>query len=383
MKILHTSDWHLGKSIHGRDLMEDQAKLIGDLEVELRNGYDAVLIAGDIYDRSIPPHEAVDLFSGFIEKMVEIGVQTVVIPGNHDSSSRLDFASGVLERSGIHFRCRLDGIKEPIVIEDDIGNKVQVFALPFVDEVQVKATFPDEGIRSHQDATEFLIKRIRGGMDGTIPSILVAHAYTGRDLQRSESERELLVGNQGLVPSELFEGFDHVALGHLHRPQVASRSRNIHYSGSLMPYSFSEAGQEKSSLVLELDEGGFTLTPIVHDLNRRFSSLSDTMDLLLSDPKYEGYRDHYLSIKLEDRGFLMDVHRRLRERFPYLLEIDQPALHALPSSSTSLTREEANDPSKLFSLFLEKFGWEEGDDLDMALDLFSEVRAKVDREANR
>ena len=379
MKILHTSDWHLGKSIHGRDLMEDQAKLIGDLEAELQNGYDAVLIAGDVYDRSIPPHEAVELFSGFIEKMVEIGVQTVVIPGNHDSPYRLDFASGVLERSGIHFRCRFERITEPIMIEDENGNKVQVFALPFVDEVQVKAMFPDEGIRTHQDATAFLIRKIRDGMDESIPSILMAHAYTGRDLQRSESERELLVGDQGLVPSEVFEGFDHVALGHLHRPQVASRSRNIHYSGSLMPYSFSEAAQEKSSLVLELDDGGFTLTDMVHDLNRRFSTLSDTMDMLLSEPRYETYRDHFLSVKLEDRGYLMDVHRRLRERFPYLLEIDQPALHALPSSSTSLTREEANDPSKLFSLFLEKFGWEE-EELDVALKLFSDVRRDIERE---
>ncbi len=379
MKILHTSDWHLGKSIHGKDLLEDQTKLIEDLEVELRNGYDAVLIAGDIYDRSIPPHEAVDLFSGFIEKMVGIGVQTVVIPGNHDSSSRLDFASGVLERSGIHFRCRLERITEPIIIEDENGVKVQVFALPFVDEVQVKAMFPDEGIRTHQDAAEFLVKRIRDGMDESIPSILMAHAYTGQEPKRSESERELLVGNQGLVPVEVFEGFDHVALGHLHRPQVASRSRNIYYSGSLMPYSFSEAGQEKSSLVLELDDEGFKLDDMAHDLSRRFSTLSDTMDLLLSDPKYEAYRDHYLSIKLEDSGFLMDVHRRLRERFPYLLEIDQPALHALPSGSTPLTREEANDPSKLFSLFLEKFGWEEGDELKMALELFSDVRREIGR----
>ncbi len=382
MKILHTSDWHLGKSIHGKDLLEDQAKLIGDLEVEVRNGYDAVLIAGDIYDRSIPPSEAVDLFSGFIEKMVEMGVQTVVIPGNHDSSSRLDFASGVLERSGIHFRCRFERITEPIIIEDENGVKVQVFALPFVDEVQVKAMFPDEGIRTHQDATDFLVKKIRDGVDESIPSILMAHAYTGKEPKRSDSERELLVGNQGLVPVEVFEGFDHVALGHLHRSQVASRSRNIYYSGSLMPYSFSEAGQEKSSLALELEDGGFKPDEMVHDLNRRFSTLSDTMDLLLSDPKYERYRDHYLSIKLEDSGYLMDVHRRLRERFPYLLEIDQPALHALPSSSTPLTREEANDPSKLFSLFLEKFGWE-GEELDMALELFSDVRQELDREVRR
>ncbi|MBN1538711.1 MAG: exonuclease SbcCD subunit D, partial [Candidatus Thermoplasmatota archaeon] len=349
----------------------------GDLQKELDNDYDAVLIAGDIYDRSIPPQEAVELFSSFIERMVELGVQVIVIPGNHDSPARLDFASGVLERSGIHFRCRYDRITEPIVIEDDEGQRVQVFALPFVDEVQVRSLYPEEGIRTHQEATDLLIGRIKDAMDTNIPSILLAHAYTGQDPKRSESERELLVGNQGLVPIEAFEGFDHVALGHLHRPQAASR--NIHYSGSLMPYSFSEAGHSKSSIILEPEGSGFTRRALEHDLNRRFSTISSTMDRLLADPAYERYRDHYLSIVLEDEGYLMDVHRRLRERFPYILEIDQPSLHIQPTTSIPLTREEANDPSKLFALFLEKFGWEEGDERDMALKIFSEARREVEK----
>ncbi|MFO8051888.1 MAG: exonuclease subunit SbcD, partial [Thermoplasmatota archaeon] len=218
MRLLHTSDWHLGKSIHGQNLLEDQKKLLEDLVNELSNGYDGLLISGDIYDRSIPPSDAVSLFSDFIESMVDSGITTVIIPGNHDSPSRLDFASGVLERSGIHFRCRYDRITDPIIIEDDEGGVVEVFALPFVDEVEVRTLFPDEGIRTHQEATGFLLEMVRERVDPSIPSILMAHAYTGREVMRSDSERELLVGGQGLVDPDMFRGFDHVALGHLHRP---------------------------------------------------------------------------------------------------------------------------------------------------------------------
>ncbi|MBN1390509.1 MAG: exonuclease subunit SbcD [Candidatus Thermoplasmatota archaeon] len=377
MKILHTSDWHLGKSIHGMDLLEDQAKVLGDLETELENDYDALLIAGDIYDRSIPPQEAVELFSSFIERMVELGVQVVVIPGNHDSPVRLDFASGVLEHSGIHFRCRYDRIAEPIIIEDHEGEKVQVFALPFVDEVHVRSLYPDKGIRTHQEATEFLIGEIKSSMDGAIPSILVTHAYTGKHSIRTDSERELLVGDHGLIAVETFEGFDYVAMGHLHRPQDPGGS--ICYSGSLIPYSFSEAEHEKGSRVLHVEKGRIDISRSKHQLRRRFALVEAGMNELLTDERYEGLRDHYLSVKLTDQGLLMDIHRRLRERFPYVLEIDQPALHIEGGNEHGITREEADNPSILFSLFLDRFGWEDDENRALAMEIFEDARKELER----
>ncbi|MEA3559645.1 MAG: exonuclease SbcCD subunit D, partial [Candidatus Thermoplasmatota archaeon] len=295
-----------------------------------------------------------------------------------DSPTRLDFASGILERSGIHFRCRYDRIAEPIIIEDGNGDKVQIFALPFVDEVFVRSLYPEEGIKSHQDALEFLLAVIKDNMDPSIPSILTCHAYTGRDPIRSDSERELLVGNQGLVPVEIFEGFDHVAMGHLHRPQVPSRSLNVHYSGSLMPYSFSETGYNKSSIILELAGDHFELEEFHHCLKRGFSCIEGCLDDLLTDPTLEDVRDDYLSIKLTDTGMLMDIHRKLRERFANVLEIDQPALHVNPAGSSSITREQADDPIQLFSLFLDRFGWDE--QRDAAVEMFKNVRNTLNNE---
>jgi len=377
MRIMHTSDWHLGKSIHGQDLLEDQSKVLEDLKVELSKGYDALLISGDVYDRSIPPSAAVDLFSGFIESMVELGIITVIIPGNHDSPSRLDFASGVLERSGIHFRCRYDRITEPILVRDQSGEKVRIFALPFVDEAAVRAMYPEEGIRTHQEATEFLLKRMKPSMDDTIPSILIAHAYAGRSAIRSESERELLLGDQGLVPAELFEGFDHVALGHLHRPQKPGR--NMYYSGSLIPYSFSETEYIKSSVVLDVKDGRIALGEFPHSLKRRFSCVEASMNELMEDERFEGLRDHYLSVKLTDDGLLIDIHRRLTERFPHVLEIDQPSLHVEGSTDRVVSREDVDDPSRLFTLFLEKFGWKDNDNRELAMEIFDDVRKELDR----
>ncbi len=378
MKILHTSDWHLGKSIHGQDLLEDQRYAIRSIEKELENGYDAVLIAGDVYDRAVPPSESIQIFSGFIEKMVEQQITVIVIPGNHDSPSRLDFASGILEKNGIHFRCRYERITEPVIVTDDEGNKVQVFALPFVDEVLVKELYPDEGIRTHQEATGFLLDRIREARDDSLPSILMAHAYTGREPLRSDSERELLVGNQGLVDIDVFRGFDHVALGHLHRPQVSSRTHNVHYSGSLMTYSFSETGHLKSSIVLELSNGRLESSEFEHVPLRKFSKVSGNLGDLLDSPDLEIYRSHYLSVILTDTGYLIDTHRKLREKYPYLLEIDQPALHRELDKMCTITREQADDPRQLFSLFLDRFQWEDGEERDTAIELFEEVRKEFE-----
>lgn len=377
MRILHTSDWHLGKSIYGQNLLEDQDHTLKELVREINGGYDAVLISGDIYDRGIPPSGAVELFSWFIEKMVEKKVPVVIIPGNHDSPARLDFASGVLEKNGVHFRCGYDRLTDPVIIEDAQENIAEIFALPFVDEITVKSRFSEAGIRTHQEATEYLLDEIRKVKDPESISILMAHSYTGKKAYRSDSERELLVGNQGFVESEIFRGFDYVAMGHLHRPQTASKSNNIIYSGSLIPYSFSESGHTKSSVSLEFDGDDMNIRRIPHKLRRNFSVLEDSMKNLTEDERYSGYRDHYLSVSLTDSGLLVDIHKRLMERFPHVLEIDQPALHIETDGPENISREDADDPARLFSLFLDRFQWKEN--RERAMEIFHEIRKEIER----
>jgi exonuclease SbcD len=285
LKILHTSDWHLGKTIHGQDLTQDQIFVLDQIEKEVGKGYSALIIAGDIYDRSVPPSQTVEILGSFIDRITENGIEVVMIPGNHDSPSRLDFASGVLRRSGMHVRCRTEETSRPILIRGKNNETVQIFALPFVEESQVRTDHPESGVRTHEDAVRYLISGMHENKIPDIPSILVAHEYTGRGLIRSDSERELLLGNQGLVDAEIFAGFDYVALGHLHRPQCASGSANAYYSGSIMPYSFSEADHRKLMYSLRISEGRIEKSDVEIKLLKKFSVLEGRMEDLVTSPE--------------------------------------------------------------------------------------------------
>ncbi|MFO8050897.1 MAG: exonuclease SbcCD subunit D C-terminal domain-containing protein [Thermoplasmatota archaeon] len=189
------------------------------------------------------------------------------------------------------------------------------------------------------------------------------------------------MGGQGLVDPDMFRGFDHVALGHLHRPQVASGRNRAEYSGSLLPYSFSEADHSKSSLRLVLENGEIASEPVPHIPRREFSILNGRMKDLLENERYSGFRDHYLSVILTDKGFLVDIQKQLMERFPHVLEIDQPSLHIEPSEHGSVSREEADDPSTLFSLFLDRFQWDER--RERAMEIFNEIRRELERKEVR
>ncbi|MDG6224351.1 MAG: exonuclease SbcCD subunit D [Candidatus Thermoplasmatota archaeon] len=377
MRLLHVSDLHLGKSIHGQDLEADQRHALSQIEKEAKRGCGALIIAGDVFDRAIPPTYAIEMLSGFLERVSDAGVEIVMIPGNHDSPERLGFASGILSRKGVHIRSSYHDCGSPIFIEDG-DERVQIFTLPFVEEAIVREFFPDEAIDDHSSAVGFLVDRMRDGIVDGIPSVLVAHEYTGGDVIRSESERELLLGNQGRVPSEVFGGFDYVALGHLHGPQVASREMNARYSGSILPYSFSEAEQEKSMIELNIKNGVINFGRVVIEPLRRMSVIEDSFENILSNTTYRRYADDYLSIRLTDTGLSFDIQNRLRAIFPYLMDIQMPNLIREGAIDPEIMRRALDSPRELFSLFLERFGWE-GEKREMAFEVFDSARKIIQR----
>jgi exonuclease SbcD len=383
MRIMHTSDWHLGKSIHGVNLDSDQEHVIEVIERELVDGgYSAVLIAGDIFDRALPPTPAMELLSGFLERTSARAIQVVMVPGNHDSPERLDFASGILKQCRVHLRCRYEDSDEPILISDG-EDKVQVFCLPFVEEAEVKALFPEEGIQGHEEAVSFLVERMRERMTEGIPSILVAHEYTGRDVVSSESERELLLGNQGRIPSEVFSGFDYVALGHLHGPQTASKENKAIYSGSILQYSFSEWEHEKGIVRIEIEGGELRSESVRIHPRRRLVLIEDTLENILTDRRYDEFRDHYVGVRLTDTGPKFDIQVRLRERFPLLMDTVIVRKEQGEGPSAEKIRAAIDSPKELFSLFLDKFGWTDPEKRERASWFFDDARKRADHSFRR
>jgi len=381
MRILHTSDWHLGKSIHGQSLDLDQADALGRIEEELGKGYRCLIIAGDVFDRAIPPTNALDLLSGFLDRVTDRGIEVVIVPGNHDNPERLGFGSGIMVRGGVHIRCRYEDCTDPVIVEEGI-EKVQIFCLPFVEEALVRSLHQEEGISDHTSAVSFLISRMRERIIDGIPSILVAHEYTRRDVFTSDSERELLLGNQGRVPTEIFKGFDYVALGHLHGPQIASSECNAHYSGSILQYSFSESEHKKGIISLDIGAGGITKQRVPIKPLRRMSILEDTLYNILNDPRYDAYSKDYLCIRLTDTCQSVDVLARLRERFHHPLEVQLVHL-SREGTDRDMIRQALDSPKDLFSLFLDHFGWVDEIKRERAMVFFEEARRKASERERR
>ncbi len=383
MRILHTADWHLGRTLHGCSLLEDQAHALEQVKAELTQGYDALLIAGDIYDRAIPPPEAVELFGAFLNWAAEHGIKVIIIPGNHDSPQRLGFADRALDESGVSIRWDYHRLPEPIVLQGKDGQTVDVFALPFVEAAYLREQLALEDMTDHTAATAAALEQIRSARRDGVASLLVAHAFVGQDSQTSESERELIGGSQRL-DAALFAGFDYVALGHLHRPQAVNAPGMIRYSGSLLPYSFSECDHDKVIVRLELNAQTIHATPVVLKPKRKLRVLQDSLERLLTDPRYEEARQGYVSARLTDTGYLLNIYARLKERFPLLLEIRQPGLENA-AAVEKLQLQRASTREELFGAFLDYFGWKEQAERIEAVKLLNETSARVEakrREAN-
>ena len=276
-RVLHTSDWHLGRALHEESLLGDQAWALDQLVALARDERpDAIVVAGDVYDRAVPPAEAVALLDDVLTRLAELRIPVVVIAGNHDSGERLSFGSRLLAAQGVHLRGALSDAHEPI----EIAGKGFVYALPFVDPDVVRGLLGDDEIRGHAAGTERIVSRLRSDAAGrALPTVLVAHSFVQGAVQTPESERPIVVGTAGSVPPETVRGFDYVALGHLHAAQAVSDG--VRYCGSLLKYSFAEATHEKGMVLVEVARGGASVRTIPIAAKRDVVRIQGTLDDLL------------------------------------------------------------------------------------------------------
>ncbi len=347
MKFLHLADLHLGKRVNGFSMLEDQAHILRQILAILDDEQpDGVLIAGDVYDKSVPSVEAVGLLDGFLTELRARGVPVLLISGNHDSPERLAFGGRVMDSCGIHISPVYDGALAPVTLHDEFG-PVHVWLLPFVKPAHVRRWFPDADIESYTDSVAEAIAHM--DIDTAARNVLVTHQFvTGG--ARSGSE-ELSVGGTDNVDSGVFAPFDYVALGHLHGAQHIGRE-TIRYAGSPLKYSFSEARQHKSVTVVTLGEKGdvqvrtVALTPL-----RELREIRGSYDELTARSFYEHttYRSDYLHLILTDEQDVFDAMSRLRTIYPYLMTLDYDNARTRAAGGMSVPAEtERRTPLELF-----------------------------------
>ena len=371
MRFLHSADWHLGRVYHGVSLLEDQAHVLQQfVRIAADTRPDAILLAGDIYDRSVPPAEAVRLLDLVLSELIlELKIPVVMIAGNHDGPDRLAFGSGLLQRAGLVVRGPVETDAAPLVLRDAHG-EVEIHALPYAEPALVRSASGDDTIADHHAALAAQTAAVRAAQVPGRRTVVVAHAFVQGGAE-SESERPLSVGGTGAVGVGVFDGFDYVALGHLHRPQAIGtkrggesaagagrgdavevcrsadavdvadaanatnatnaaapwRSARIQYSGSLLKYSFAEADHAKSVNLVELDaEGNCTVERIPLVPRRDLRILEGELAALVAAAATDPARDDYVLARLTDHGALLDAMGKLRAAYPNALAIERPTL---------------------------------------------------------
>jgi exonuclease SbcD len=322
MRFLHTSDWHIGRSLHGTDLLAEQEAVLRRLaEVVAEERVDVVLVAGDVYDRAVPSADATAVLSRAVARLRRAGAEVVLTPGNHDSARRLGTFSELLAAGGLHVRAETPRLDEPVLFSDEHG-EIAVYGIPFLEPEVARHELGAPGVRGHEGVLRVAMDRIRADLflRPGVRSLVLAHAFVGGGLA-SESERDICVGGVDLVPASVFDGIDYVALGHLHRPQTLSP--RLRYSGSPLPYSFGEAGHAKQAWLVELDATGLAeVRPVELPAPRELTVLTGTLEELLAAPEHAVAESHFVSARLTDAVRPVDPMRQLRARFPHCVHLE-------------------------------------------------------------
>ncbi|RNL82098.1 exonuclease SbcCD subunit D [Halostreptopolyspora alba] len=379
MRLLHTSDWHLGRSFHRENLLSAQAAFVDHLVETVRaERVDVVLVSGDLYDRALPPSDAVLLFGEALRRIRDTGARAVLISGNHDSMTRLGYATDLIDAAGVHLRSSLSEVGVPVVLEDGHG-PVAFYGIPYLEPAIVRHPWR-LGERSHRAALDHAMGLVRTDL-ATRPagtrSVVLSHAFVSGG-EPSDSERDISVGGAAHVPAATFEGIDYVALGHLHGQQRMGETTR--YSGSPLAYSFSEEHQVKGCWIVDLDASGGVTTEFAEaPVPRPIARISGRIDDLLTAPEWERYTDHWLQVTLTDQhrpAFPMD---RLRERFPHALHLEFAPEGGRPGDDGGWTRRVAgrDDPE----LVLDFVDWARGspsteEERDLVRDAFEDLRAR-------
>ena len=320
VKFLHTADWHIGRKLQGKDLLEDQQYVMNNLISKIdETKPDFLIIAGDLYDRSVPSKEATTLLQELLVKInIECNIPIFAISGNHDSRERLAIGEAWFSKHKFYLHTRLNQAFDKITIED-----TDIYLLPYFEPFEAREHFEDATLTTHNSATKRVIDEIYKNIDMSKTNILVAHTFVSGGLE-TDSEREISVGTVENVAVEIFEKFDYVALGHLHNPNAIKEER-IKYSGSPMAYSFSEATQTKGMRLVELTKEVFTEEFISLEQKRKLHNISTTYEEIFTKVFQQNFdcKNDYFSMELSGMEGVTDPLPRIKEYYPNTLILKQ------------------------------------------------------------
>ncbi|EIA1493909.1 exonuclease SbcCD subunit D [Vibrio parahaemolyticus] len=326
MKFIHTSDWHLGRQFHNVSLLEDQLAVLEQLIQYIENNpVDSVIVAGDVYDRSVPPTIAIELLNRVVKRICgELNTPMILISGNHDGAERLGFGSEQMKRSGLHIISNFEDMLTPVVIETKAAGHVAFYGMPYNDPEQVRYVYK-EPVSTHDEAHKLLAEKITEQFQSEYRNILISHCFVDGAIE-SESERPLSIGGSDRVSHEHFLNFDYVALGHLHQPQKKGEEY-IRYSGSLMKYSFGEQNQKKGFTLVEIGKDGFIGAEHIeltapHEMRIVEGELEQILEWGKTDPKNEDY----LLVRLMDKHAILNPMEKLRTVYPNVLHLEKPGM---------------------------------------------------------
>ncbi|MCL8251015.1 exonuclease SbcCD subunit D [Aeromicrobium fastidiosum] len=384
MRILHTSDWHVGRTFHGHstlaaldEVVEAMARVVHEHDV------DVVVVAGDVYDSSTPSADAVDLLNSILLRLRDAGATVVLTSGNHDSPARLGTMSAFAAAAGVHVVTNPAQITQPVTLDDEHG-PVHVYGIPFLEPARLRHVWSDAPMRSQKDVLTRAMQLVRADLaERGGRSVVLAHTFVqGVEGESCDSERDIVgttVGGVDKVPVPVLDGVDYAALGHIHgRAQL---SPHVRYSGAPLHYSFSEAGKPRGGWLVDLDAAGLAdVTWVDLPVPRPLSVVTGTIDELLSDGSLDGVTDHWVSAVLTDRTRPMDAMRRLQSRFPHCahLEFRPSRVHDDGGRSyADLVRGKSDD--ELVDTFLTKVRNGEGStelEVDLVRDVIAEHEAR-------
>ena len=326
MKFIHTSDWHLGRQFHNVSLLDDQQAVLDQLIQYIENNpVDAVVVAGDIYDRSVPPTIAIELLNKVVKRICgELYTPMILISGNHDGAERLGFGSEQMKNAGLHIISNVEDMLNPVVIETESAGQVAFYGMPYNDPEQVRFAY-QEPVSTHDQAHKLLAEKIAEQFQSEQRNVLISHCFVDGAIE-SESERPLSIGGSDRVSHEHFLNFDYVALGHLHQPQKKGEEY-IRYSGSLMKYSFGEQNQKKGFTLVEIDQNGFVSAEHInlaapHEMRIVEGELEQVIEQGKTDPKNEDY----LLVRLMDKHAILNPMEKLRTVYPNVLHLEKPGM---------------------------------------------------------
>jgi len=375
MRILHTADWHLGKIVNDFSMLEDQTHYLMNLIEALKEKeIDAIIMAGDLYDRALPPKEAVALANQALTRMVkELGVPVFVIAGNHDSNERIEYAADLLANSRLY----IEGTMKEVIRKVSFQG-TNFYLLPFADHVYVRETLKDDSIKNMEDAIRAQLATVKATINLDEVNILIAHGYviqSGNDTSEpSDSERPLSIGTSEYVDVSLFADFDYVALGHLHKAQKVKDDR-VRYSGSILKYSKSETPHQKQTSIVTIEKGKLEIEPLRIKPLRDMRTIRSTFTELM-----KGQSEDYLFFELEDTEYVLDAMNQLRRRYPQAMGLEYVSRRETESVALQHNRDDLQQLSypDLFKDFYEQYRAIELDDSSQKIvaDIFSALGRK-------